>query len=227
MRALIIEDNKEIVENMYDFFDDPCYTLDSAQDGLTGLHLATSNQYDIIILDLALPGMDGISLCKRIREDGCNTTPIIMLTARHTTNDKIIGLKAGADDYLVKPFSLLELQARMGALVRRNKEYDSGSIALRVGDLEYQLSTLEVKRENRIISMPPVLLTILETLMRRSPNVVTRGELEFAIWGDSPPESDALRTHIHALRTVIDKPFKSDMIMTIHGIGFRLLDSHE
>lgn len=226
MRVLIIEDNADIVANLTEYLGEDKYDLDCAYDGLTGLHLATTIIYDVIILDLNLPGIDGVTLCRRLREDGQITTPIIMLTARHTVDDKILGLHAGADDYLVKPFSLGELEARIQAIVRREQKYRS-SDSLSVGDLTFNLQRLEVKRDGKIIILSSVLLKILEKLMRSSPNVVTKAELEYAVWKDNPPDSDSLRTHIHSLRATIDKPFERPLLSTIHGIGYRLMVPNE
>lgn len=222
MRLLIIEDSKEIVNNLYDYFDEENYQLDCAYDGLSGLHLASTQPYDAIILDISLPVIDGVSLCRRLREEAKITTPIIMLTARQTVEDRVLGLAVGADDYLVKPFSLQELEARIKAQTRRTQQYSGGSV-LEVGDLKFNLATMEVTREDKAITLTPLLLKILEKLMRSSPNVVTRGELEYHLWGDNPPDSDALRAHLHSLRAAIDKPFDQPMLMTLHGIGYRLV----
>ncbi|GAB1270298.1 response regulator transcription factor [Aurantivibrio infirmus] len=223
MRLLIIEDSKEIVENLYDYFDENIYELDCARDGLGGLHLACTQTYDVIILDLSLPVIDGITLCRRLREEGNNTTPIIMLTARQTIEDRVLGLSSGADDYLVKPFSLKELEARIQALSRRSNIYSEKKILV-VDDLQFNLDTMEVTRAGIKIVLTPILLKLLEKLMRSSPNVVTKSELEYYLWKDSPPNSDSLRAHLHTLRTAIDKPFSTPLLMTLHGIGYRLLN---
>lgn len=221
-RLLIIEDNREIMGNLFDFFEAKNYDLDAAYDGLSGLHLGCANAYDLIILDLFLPGMDGIELCKTLRSDGNNTTPIIMLTARDSIEDRITGLKVGADDYLVKPFSLEELEARIEAQLRRNTEYRAPN-QLQVGELSYNRSTFELIKRHQTITLTPVLLKIMEKLMNDSPSVISRKELEYTIWGEDPPPSDALRSHIHTLRMLIDKPFNTQTLKTLHGIGYRLL----
>jgi DNA-binding response OmpR family regulator len=222
MRILLIEDSEDIVSNICAYFDENSYQLDFAYDGLTGLHLASVNTYDIIILDLSLPSIDGLSLCQRLRGDGMITTPIIMLTARHTVDDKVLDLQVGADDYLVKPFSLRELEARIQALFRRQQHYQVDGV-MTCADLTLNIRTLEVIRAGKTLSLSPVLIRILEKLISSSPGVVTKSELEYHIWGDTPPESDALRAHIHALRTAIDKPFDQAMLITVHGIGYRLV----
>lgn len=223
MRLLVIEDNQDIVKNICDYFDQAKYQVDCAYDGLTGLHLACTENFDVIILDLALPGMDGIKLCQHLRNEGKITTPIIMLTARQSVEERVLGLKAGADDYLIKPFSLAELEARIHALIRGRGEYTENKV-LSVGDLNFDLSNFQVNRAGDTIVLTPVLLKILEKLMRDSPNVVTKSELEYHVWRDSPPDSDSLRAHMHTLRNAIDKPYEKKMLMTVHGIGYRLVD---
>ncbi len=222
MKILVIEDNQSILGNIIDYLDGLGYITDSAQDGVTGLHFAVTRQYALIILDLMLPGIDGISLCKRLREEADIQTPIIMLTARDTVNDKITGLEAGADDYVVKPFSLEELEARIKAVLKRSRN-PSGSTVLQVGDLMYNTMTFEVARAGQPIKLNPIALQLLECLMRASPNVVKRQQLEEAIWGNDPCDSDALRTHIHMLRQSIDKPFGRPLLHTVHKIGYRLV----
>jgi len=222
MRILLIEDNRDLALNIFDYFEAKGHTLDLAGDGILGLHLAASNQYDVIILDLMLPGIDGLTLCRRLREAG-NHTPVLMLTARDSLDDKIAGLEAGADDYVVKPFALREVDARLRALVRR-AQIREGSDMLRVGDLSFDPATLKVMRGGRSLELPPIPLKILEALMRNSPRVLTRDELERAIWGDSPPDSDALRAHLHILRNTIDKQSDRPLIKTLRGIGYQICD---
>lgn len=222
MRILLIEDNRDLALNIFDYFEAKGHTLDLAGDGILGLHLAASNQYEVIILDLMLPGIDGLTLCRRLREAG-NHTPVLMLTARDSLDDKIAGLEAGADDYVVKPFALREVDARLRALVRR-AQIREGSDMLRVGDLSFDPATLKVMRGGRSLELPPIPLKILEALMRNSPRVLTRDELERAIWGDSPPDSDALRAHLHILRNTIDKQSDRPLIKTLRGIGYQICD---
>lgn len=220
MRILIIEDNSDLAANIYDYLEGKGHILDAAADGITGLHLAIVNDYDAIILDLTLPGLDGLTLCKKLRDEAGKQTPVIMLTARDTLNDKLAGFTTGADDYLVKPFALQELEVRLLALQRRN----AGTPArkLQVADLTYDLDTLSVQRQNKTITLTPTGLKILELLMRKSPHVVTRREIEQLLWGDEPPDSDAIRSHMHTLRVAIDHPFDKALLHTVHGIGFRL-----
>lgn len=219
MRILIVEDNRDILANLTDYLELKGYTVDCAQDGLTGMHLAASQSYDLAVLDVMLPGIDGFTLCQRLRE-ARNHLPVIMLTARDTLDDRLQGFSAGADDYLVKPFELSELVARIEAVLRRTY---GASRLLVVADLSLDLDSLEVKRAGQLIKLNPIALKLLEVLMQRSPAVVRREQLEEAVWGDDCPDSDSLRSHIHHLRQLVDKPFSVPLIQTIHGIGFKLV----
>lgn len=222
MHILLVEDNRDLAQNIFDYFEAKGYTLDLAEDGISGLHLAATNPYDVIVLDLMLPGLDGLTLCKRLREAG-RQTPVMMLTARDSLDDKIAGLEAGADDYVLKPFALREVNARLRALLRR-AQTQPGTGLLRVGDLSYDPDTLKVMRGERTLDLPPIPLKILETLMRHSPRVMSREELERAIWGDSPPDSDALRAHLHILRSAVDKQAGVPLIKTLRGLGYQISD---
>ena len=181
------------------------------------------NDYDALILDLTLPGIDGLEVCQRLRASG-RTLPILMLTARDGLEDKLEGFASGADDYLVKPFALRELEARLLALVRRGQGGQAGTAAERLGvaDLELDLATRRLTRAGRPLELPPIPMRLLETLLRRAPGLVTRAELERAVWGDQPPDSDALRAHLHLLRQTIDKPFPRPLLHTVRGFGYRL-----
>lgn len=222
MRILVIEDNRDILANVLDYLQLKGFSVDCAQDGLGGLHLATTGHYDLIVLDVMLPGMDGVQLCKRLREDGHNEVPILMLTARDALEDRLKGLQAGADDYLVKPFALSELVARIEAILRRTR--GSRKRSLNVADLIYDLDTLHVSRAGQALKLNPLGLKLLEVLMQKSPAVVRREVLEEALWGDDCPDSDSLRSHIHQLRQVLDKPFANSLLHTMHGIGYRLAE---
>lgn len=220
MNILLIEDNRDLARNLFDFFEAKGYTMDLAADGISGLHLAASNPYDVLILDLMLPGMDGLALCRRLREAG-RQVPVLMLTARDSLEDKIAGLEAGADDYVVKPFAMREVEARLKALARRARVRE-GASPLQVGDLTLDLDTLRVARGGRAIELPPIPLKMLELLMRASPRVLPREELERGVWGDSPPDSDALRAHLHILRNAVDKDAERPLIRTLRGIGYQI-----
>jgi DNA-binding response OmpR family regulator len=222
MRVLIIEDNPDIAANLGDYLEDHGHTVDFAGDGVTGLHLAVVNDFDAIVLDLALPGMDGLDVCRKLRSEAVKDTPVLMLTARDRLEDKLAGFETGADDYLVKPFELQEVEARLKVLASRGRRRSLRE--LKVGDLAYNLDTLNVKRGDTEIYLNPIGLKLLHCLMEASPNVVSRADLELEVWGEEMPDSDSLRVHIHSLRSAIDKPFGSNMIQTRHGIGYRLVD---
>lgn len=221
-RVLVIEDNTDIATLLVDFFADRGHSADYAYDGLTGLHLASTAEHDVIILDLALPGLDGLELCRQLRSVKRSNVPILMLTARDTLDDKLAGFAAGADDYLVKPFELLEVYARVQALWRRSLL--SGRALLQVADLSLNLETLEVSRGEFTLRLHPAPLKILRLLMENTHRVVTRREIEAFVWGDDATDSDALRTHMSALRTAIDKPFTKKLLHTVHSVGYRLYE---
>ncbi len=225
MYILIIEDNPDLVENIYDFFESHGHVLDAAYNGHHGLQFVQNNLYDVIILDLMLPDMDGLEVCTRLRNMGSNL-PILMLTARDTLDDKLRGFQSGADDYLVKPFSLLELDVRLQALVRRGQGI-IGNGLLCIEDLEFNPITLQVKRDGCSINLPPIPLKILEFLMRQSPRVVSRQEIERHIWADDLPETDSLRAHLHTLRNLIDKPFTQHLMQTVRGMGYRIVKTDD
>jgi DNA-binding response OmpR family regulator len=222
MRVLIIEDNPDIAANLGDYLEDYGHTVDFAGDGITGLHLAVVNDFDAIVLDLALPGMDGLEVCKKLRGEAGKDTPVLMLTARDRLEDKLLGFDTGADDYLVKPFELQEVEARLKVLAGRGRRRKKRE--LKVGNLVYNLDTLNVSRGEEEIYLNPIGLKLLGCLMEASPNVVSRADLEMKVWGEEMPDSDSLRVHIHSLRSAIDKPFGSNMIQTRHGIGYRLVE---
>lgn len=224
MRLLIIEDNRDLCSELADFFELQGDTIDTAADGITGLHLAVVNEYDAIILDLTLPGMDGLELCRRLRQDAGNWVPVLMLTARDTLEDRLGGFKQGTDDYLVKPFSLQELKFRLDALARRVAGPHQQTL-LTVGDLKLVPETREVRRAGKRIALTAIEFQLLELLMRQSPRVVSRQHLEHSIWGDSPPDGEALRVHIHHLRHAIDKSFAVPLLHTIRGVGYQLKQS--
>ena len=222
MHILVIEDNPDLVANLCDFLEAHGHSIDIAYDALNGLRLATNQSLDAIILDLMLPGIDGLEVCARLREAG-KDVPVLMLTARDTLQDKLNGFASGADDYLIKPFALQELEARITALVRRARG-EQVQRRLCIADLVYEPETVRLRRAGRSIELPPIPLKILELLMRESPRVVPRAEIERLIWGDTPPDSDALRAHLYLLRSAIDKPFERPLLRTVRGIGYQLAD---
>jgi DNA-binding response OmpR family regulator len=223
MRVLIIEDNRDLASNMFDFLEAKGHVVDAAGDGITGMHLALVNQYDAIVLDLTLPGMDGITLCRKLRDEGGKETPVLMITARDSMEDKIAGLEAGADDYLVKPAELREVELRLRVLLRRSGDYAQKQKKMSVEDLSLDPLTCSVKRGDKAIELPPIPYKILETLMSRSPQVVNREDIEHIVWGEGRPDSDSLRAHVHLLRELIDKPFERKLLRTLRGFGYQLV----
>jgi DNA-binding response OmpR family regulator len=221
MRILVIEDHRDIAENIGDFLEPKGHAVDYAADGVTGLHLAATHDYDVIVLDLMLPALDGLDVCRKLRREVKRTTPVLMLTARDQLESKVEGFEAGADDYLVKPFAMKELEIRLEALSRRGTHRFASRI-MQVGDLQFDPDTQTVKRGGHRLELNPSLRTLLGVLMANTHRVVARDELEHALWGDEPPDGDVLRTHIYALRSVIDKPFPRKLLHTIHGTGYRL-----
>lgn len=222
IRTLVVEDNRDICENIGDYLDALGHITDYAHDGISAMHLALTQPIDVIILDLTLPGMDGLTFCQKFRAEAKRNTPILMLTARDTLDDKLVGFEAGADDYLVKPFALQELYVRIQALYKRSHS-KTGEV-LTVGDLTMDRRTLEVTRSGQNIVLNPACLKLLERLMEVSPAVVIRADLETLLWGDDKPESDALRSHFYKLRQAIDRQFGQQLIHTVHRIGYRLAE---
>ncbi len=221
MKLLVVEDNHALVANLFAYFEARGHVLDAAPDGVTGLRLAADNRYDAVVLDWMLPRMDGVSLLQALRHSVGKDVPVLMLTARAETADKVEALHIGADDYLVKPFDLAELEARLLAQVRRA----SGRVAdtrLQVCDLVLDLRKAEVTRGDRSISLQPATRRLLEVLMRASPALVPRDRLEDALWGDDPPDRDLLRSQMHLLRRAIDAPFSCKLLHTVARVGYRL-----
>jgi DNA-binding response OmpR family regulator len=226
MRILIVEDDKNIATNLYDFLEARGHTVDAAADGITGLHLAVTQDFDAILLDLSLPGVDGVTLCRKLREEAGKDTPVLMLTARDTLEDKLEGFQHGADDYLVKPFSLREVEARLTALYRRH----TGRVArreLKVGELSFDPRTLSIRFGDKPVKLPPKAIRLLELLMSQPDRVFSRAELESALWGEPQESSDALRSQMYVLRRSLASIGGYDPIETVHGIGYRLSSTHE
>ncbi|MFN7293162.1 MAG: response regulator transcription factor [Lysobacteraceae bacterium] len=220
---LVVEDNRNLSEMMVEYLEARGFGVDYAGDGHDGYRLAVDNSYDVIVLDLMLPRMDGIELCRKLRNEAKKSTPVLMLTARDTLQDKVIGLDAGADDYLVKPFAIQELEARLRALIRRDRRQVSAEV-LKVDDLILDTASLRVTRGGKEIQLSPIGLRLLTILMRESPRVVTRRDIEREIWGDGLPDSDTLRSHLYNLRKAIDRPFQKPLLHTVQTAGYRIAD---
>lgn len=221
MKVLLVEDNAELAANIAEFLESRGCTLDYAADGHLGLRLASEHRFDVVVLDIMLPGLDGLSLAARLRKESGHKLPILMLTARDTVRDKLAGFAAGGDDYLVKPFSLLELEARLRALLRRGGMADQPD-KLRVADLVIDPEAHRVTRGGREVPLKPADRRLLVHLAQAGGRVVKRAELEWVLWGDAPPDSDVLRVHIHNIRAGIDRDFSPPLLQTVHGVGYRL-----
>ncbi len=224
LNILLVEDHHDLAETVVDFLESMGAVVDFAADGMTGLHLARQHRFDVIVLDLMLPGMDGYTLCREIREKDKNSTPVIMMTARDELGDKLQGFEYGADDYVVKPFDLPELVARIKSLSRRHQGKVTNEV-LTVADLELDTGTREVKRAGEVLQLTPAGFQILRILLKKMPNVVTREEIESELWGDDPPASDTLRSQIYKLRKTVDKPFSITLLHTVAGSGYRIAEA--
>ncbi|MDH7451674.1 response regulator transcription factor [Luteimonas composti] len=223
MRLLVVEDNRNLTANLFDYFEARGHVLDAAPDGVTGLHLASTHAYDAVVLDWMLPRLDGPEVLRRLRNEHGSDVPVIMLTARDELPDKIQGFRAGADDYLTKPFDLPELEVRLEALVSRSQGRGRRHV-LEVADLRLDLDTLEATRGGRALHLYPACRKLLEVLMQASPAAVTRQRLEQALWGDDPPDGDMLRSHIYELRRSVDGPFPRKLIQTLPRTGYRIAE---
>lgn len=222
MRLLVVEDNRNLVANLFEYFEARGYALDAAPDGPTGLHLALTQDYDAIVLDWMLPRMDGREVLVRLRDAG-RQVPVLMLTARNELDDKVGSFRGGADDYLTKPFDLPELEVRLEALAARASG-GRGRRVLQVADLRLDLATLEVTRGGRSLHLYPACRKLLVLLMQASPAAVSRERLERALWDDNPPDGDMLRSHVYELRRSVDGPFARKLIHTLPRMGYRLAD---
>jgi DNA-binding response OmpR family regulator len=222
LTVLLVEDHRALAESIGAYLEAVDFVVDYAADGLTALHLAATQRYDAIVLDIGLPGVNGLEICRSLRRDARSSIPIIMLTARDQLDDKLSGFDAGADDYLVKPFAMPELEARIHAIVRRRSGGAAAANRYVIGDLTLDVAAAEVTRSGRRIRLSPKQFDILRLLMRESPNVVTREALERSLWGDDVPDSDALRSHLYNLRRLVDKNFDHELIETVPGMGLRI-----
>ncbi|MNR84390.1 Transcriptional regulatory protein QseB [compost metagenome] len=222
MQILIIEDNKTIASNLCDYLEARAHVVDIAHDGMMGRELAKANAYDAILLDLGLPKLEGIKLCGQLREELLLDTPILILTARDTLEDKLLGFQTGADDYLVKPFALEEVAARLDALHKRHHR-KVATKQLQLGDLLYEPRTRRLTYRGAALSLPPKCLQLIELLLHDPDRVYLRREIECELWGEEQDTSDRLRYHIRLLRSALIAAGLHDPIQTIHGVGYSLL----
>ena len=223
--VLLIEDNRAISETVGEFLERRGYSVDYAADGVSGLRLATSNSYDVIVLDLMLPGMDGLDVCRRLRQEAKKSTPVLMLTARDTLEDKVTGLDAGADDYLVKPFSVGELLARIRVALRHRGTTLAAAITEHtLDDLHVDLTTRLVQRAGVTVHLTPTEFNLLARLVRSAGRVVTHRQLLTDVWGPEYTEhTHYLRLYMGQLRAKIERnPAEPRHLLTETGVGYRL-----
>ncbi len=222
MHILVVEDEKRLATLLRRVLTEERHAVDVAYDGLAGLDLASSGNYDLVILDLMLPGLDGLAISRRVREAGIDT-PILMLTARGAVEDRVAGLNAGADDYLVKPFAMEELLARVGARLRRRAEPLDAANELRVGDLTLDLVRHEVHRDGRTIELTAKEFALLEFLMRHPGQALTRTQITDHVWRyDLEALSNVVDMYIHYLRDKIDRGADRPLIRTVRGVGYKI-----
>ena len=219
-KVLLVEDNREVAGILFDYFECLGMELDYADNGELGLQLALEGNFDLILLDLMLPRMDGLTVCNKLRESG-NSTPVLMLTALDNREDMLSGFEHGADDYLTKPFDLEILEARMTALIKRYRGQIASS-TLEIGPIKIDQKTRQAFREGRLLALNPTTYTILEMLCIKAPELVTRQEIAEKLWQEKEPNNDVLRSHIYQLRNQLDKPFAKPLLMTVPKFGFRL-----
>jgi DNA-binding response OmpR family regulator len=219
MRILVVEDHADLAANLVDWLEAQNCTVTVAADGNSALQHASQQGFDAVVLDRMIPAPDGLQVCQSLRAAGVST-PILLLTALDSIDNRVEGLAAGADDYLIKPFAMSELWARLQALQRRAS--GQWSAVLKVGDLAYHPQQETAHRGGQPLALTPTLRTLLEVLMRASPHVVKRERLEWALWQDQPPTGDVLRAHMHNLRLVIDQPFETKLLHSVYGSGYRL-----
>ncbi|QIZ78798.1 response regulator transcription factor [Ferrimonas lipolytica] len=219
-KMLLVEDNRDVAGIIFDYFESRGVEIDYADNGELGLKLALENDFDVIILDLMMPRMDGLTVCKHLRENG-NATPVLMLTALTGQDDTLVGFASGADDYLNKPFELSILDARLNALAKRYRGNVSCTI-ISIGDLRIDPASHSASRNNTPLVLTPTTFKILLKLARSAPEMVTREALCEFLWPDSEPNNEALRSHIYQLRNQLDRPFPEPMLHTIPKVGFRL-----
>ena len=222
MRILLIEDNSSVADFIVRGFREAGHNIDHADNGKDGLFLATTETYDVLVIDRMLPGVDGLSIIRTLRASD-DSTPILILSALGQVDDRVKGLQTGGDDYLVKPFAFSELEARLEALSRRSQGKPSTETTLTVGDLEMDLLAREVRRDGQTIALQPRDFQLLEYLMRHEGQVVTRTMLLEHVWDyHFDPQTNVIDVHISRLRAKIDKGFSQSLIHTVRGAGYKI-----
>ncbi|WP_290498326.1 response regulator transcription factor [Alcanivorax sp.] len=221
MSILLVEDHRQLAQTVVEFLEQEGATVDYAGNTSLARELVQEHHYDLMLLDVMLPGEDGYSFCQYLRKDLALDLPVIFMTSRDQLEDKLEGFDRGGDDYIVKPFALPELAARVSALIRRQRREVTAN-TLQVADLELDPARQEVRRDGQLLKLSPTAFRILRILMRESPRVVSREQLEHELWGDLVPDSDALRSHLYNLRKAVDKPFDNALLNTLPGVGFSI-----
>ena len=223
MRVLLVEDDPRVARLVERGLAEAGYDVEVAADGGDGYARAAAGDHDLLVLDVMLPGLEGLEVCGMLRQQGVRT-PILMLTARDTVADRVLGLDAGADDYLVKPFALEELLARVRALGRRAADARDGDL-LRVGDLTLDVARHEARRDGRAIELTAKEFALLEYLMRNAGRVLTRDQITARVWGhDSAATSNVVEIYVHYLRDKVDRGFARPLIRTVRGVGYSIRD---
>ena len=222
MHILVVEDEQRLAYLLRRVLLEERHTVDLAHEGHTGLNLAESGTYDIVILDVMLPGLDGLEICRQMRADGI-MSPVLMLTARGAVEDRVAGLNVGADDYLTKPFAMEELLARINALLRRRDRSFEAAHQLHVDDLTLDLVRHEARRAGHVIELTAKEFALLEYLMRHPGQVLTRTQIIDAVWRyDLEALSNVVDIYIHYLREKIDRGFSRPLIKTVRGVGYKI-----
>ncbi len=221
MKVLLVEDNQQIMETLADFLEFRGHQVDCAYHGEAALVTLQQQRFDIIVMDIMMPKLDGIQTVTMLRQQYHINTPILFLTARDHLDDKLAAFNAGGDDYLIKPFAMEELLVRLEALAKRGLRQDVQF--LHVGELSFDLALHQVKRADKVLKLSKIQSEILKILMSNHPAMVSREQLFDAVWQGEAPDSDVLRSHIYGLRNALDKDFSYPMLQTVHGQGYRLV----
>ena len=220
-KILVVDDDARLRSLLQRFLEEAGYAVKAVGDAEQMDRALSRELYSLMVLDLMLPGEDGYSFCQYLRKELALDLPVIFMTARDQLEDKLEGFDRGGDDYIVKPFALPELAARVSALIRRQRKEVTAN-TLQVADLQLDPARQEVRRDGQLLKLSPTAFRILRILMRESPKVVSREQLEHELWGDLVPDSDALRSHLYNLRKAVDKPFENALLNTLPGVGFSI-----
>ena len=224
LSILLVEDHRQLAQTVLEYLEQEGASVDYAGNTRLARELVQEHHYDLMLLDVMLPGEDGYSFCQYLRKELALDMPVIFMTARDQLEDKLEGFDRGGDDYIVKPFALPELSARVAALVRRQRKEVTAN-TLQIADLELDPARQEVRRDGQLLKLSPTAFRILRILIRESPKVVSREQLEHELWGDLVPDSDALRSHLYNLRKAVDKPFDIALLNTLPGVGFSIQET--